>query len=122
MAVRSWSKGWQLPVLFALLATLVHETSLSLVDLDLIRAKFETFVGLIASKDLRDADFAKPLLDGREIMKVLGVGKGGKYLKTMNWRLSNSTTLDASWSRSKIGLFDNGLDGSVIQILTKRMR
>lgn len=82
MAIRSWGKGWRLQLLFSLLGALVHETSPSLRDLDLIREKFETFVGLIASEDLWKADSARPLLDGREIMTILGVGKGGKYLKT----------------------------------------
>lgn len=82
MAIRGWGKGWRLQILYSLLATLVHETSASPEDLDSIVRTFERFVDLIASEDLWDAESARPLLDGREIMRVLGVGRGGKYLKT----------------------------------------
>lgn len=81
MAIRGWGKGWRLQVLYSLLAALVHETSTSLEDLNLILRKFATFVDLITSEDLWDAESAKPLIDGREIMRILGVGRGGKYLK-----------------------------------------
>lgn len=81
MAIRGWGQGWRMQILFSLLGALVHETSLSLGDLDLICRKFETFVGFIVSEDLWEADTARPLLDGHEIMKILGLEKGGKYLK-----------------------------------------
>ncbi|KAJ4414556.1 CCA tRNA nucleotidyltransferase, mitochondrial [Gnomoniopsis sp. IMI 355080] len=82
MAIREWGKDWRLQVLFSLIAGVVFDPSYSHQDLNLIQRRYERFVIFVDAKDLWDADSTKPLLDGHEIMRILGVGQGGKYLKT----------------------------------------
>ncbi|KAJ4391866.1 CCA tRNA nucleotidyltransferase, mitochondrial [Gnomoniopsis smithogilvyi] len=83
MAIREWGKSWRQQVLFSLVASLVFDPAHSDQGQHMISRRYEDFVAFVDAEDLWDADSTKPLLDGREAMKILGVGKGGKFIKAV---------------------------------------
>ncbi|KZZ95510.1 Poly A polymerase, head domain protein [Moelleriella libera RCEF 2490] len=95
MAIRSWGATWTTQATYVMLASVVCDSEKaspsgsyskdSSVDDSLeksILAEYSAFADFVADNDLAGAHLQRPLLDGKQIQKLFGLQKGGKYLKT----------------------------------------
>jgi hypothetical protein len=94
MALRAWGSTWRMQLVYALLADVVHgagpgispvaESTAELSNDDLAAAAaapYDAFLARVAADDLWGALDARPLLGGKEVMKLYGVKGGGPWLK-----------------------------------------
>ncbi|RJE19772.1 tRNA nucleotidyltransferase [Aspergillus sclerotialis] len=93
MAVRSWGRSWKLQVLYALLADAISQA----VDdafADLLDG-YSKFMDHIFDQGLQDAPFAKPILNGSELMTIFNLKQSGAFLKValdglVQWQFDQS--------------------------------
>ncbi|KAF3767498.1 poly A polymerase C-terminal region-like protein [Cryphonectria parasitica EP155] len=106
MPIRRWEaqgKHWRLQVLFAILDDVMSRAQDSSQDdlnptLDAVRESWRVFMEHIQSLDLLDAPSIKPLVDGRQLSKALGI-KPGKWMSSaldvcVAWQLRNPKETD----------------------------
>lgn len=99
MAIRRWEahgKYWRLQVLFAMLDDVMRETrdvSDAEPVLATIRSSWASVVDHLQKLDLLDAPSIRPLIDGHQLSKALGI-KSGRWMSPamdvcMEWQLRN---------------------------------
>ena len=107
--LRNAGKAWRFQVLYALLCDAVHVSS------EVSEHLYTTFVQFVQDQDLQGAAELIPILNGKDIKKVLDAPKDGKWLKTaidlvVEWQFANprATANEAAdmlrQNRDKLGL------------------
>jgi tRNA nucleotidyltransferase/poly(A) polymerase len=85
MALRSWGPTWGIQVTYVMLAQAVYEYGGYDDDLSLLTGpvveKYSAFADFVADRGLWDAHSLRPCLDGNEILDLLGLREGGRFLK-----------------------------------------
>jgi tRNA nucleotidyltransferase/poly(A) polymerase len=88
MALRSWGPTWSTQVTYVMLAQAVYEhehegsDDLSLLTGPVVE-KYSAFADFVVDKGLWDAHSLRPCLDGNEILDLLGLRAGGRFLKNV---------------------------------------
>jgi hypothetical protein len=85
MALRSWGPTWGIQVTYVMLAQAVYEYGGYDDDLSLLTGpvveKYSAFADFVADRGLWDTHSLRPCLDGNEILDLLGLREGGRFLK-----------------------------------------
>ncbi|KAL2015227.1 hypothetical protein VTK56DRAFT_6041 [Thermocarpiscus australiensis] len=84
MALRSWGPTWSTQVTYVMLAQAVYnhegyDDSSPLTGS--VVEKYSAFADFVAEKGLWDAHSLRPCLDGNEVLNLLGLRAGGRFLK-----------------------------------------
>ncbi|KAF2148911.1 poly A polymerase C-terminal region-like protein [Myriangium duriaei CBS 260.36] len=96
MAVRQWGSSWRLQTLFALFGAIADDPS----QTELLFLTYESFVTRVEGLGLTEAYAFRPLLDGKQLAKAIGIS-GGPWMKdaldvVMKWQLRNPGVTDAT--------------------------
>jgi hypothetical protein len=92
MALRAWGPTWRAQVVYVLLAEVVYDQQKGEEGSDDDEAvaglaagpvvkKYAAFADFVAAEGLWDAHTLRPCLDGNEVLKLLGLRAGGRFLK-----------------------------------------
>ncbi|KAL9637365.1 MAG: hypothetical protein Q9164_002230 [Protoblastenia rupestris] len=91
-AIRGWGSHWRSIVIFALLTEIAEAASPKTQEATL--DAYATWLKELQLLNLLNVDSLKPIVNGNEISKALGSGRGGPWMKkamniAMDWQLRN---------------------------------
>ena len=98
-AIRGWGANWRYNIIFAVLAE-VAESRNPTMRVDILK-QYANWLKEIEGLDLLDADRMKPIVNGEQLLKAIGVQKTGPWVKkaldvTMAWQLRHPHASDPS--------------------------
>ncbi|PNS18675.1 hypothetical protein CAC42_5214 [Sphaceloma murrayae] len=90
MAIRKWGPTWKLQAMFSLLCDIAEQP----VETDALIANYQQFLQQVVDFGLEDAYNFRPLLDGKQLAKAIGINPG-PWMKealdvVMAWQLRDS--------------------------------
>ncbi|CAK1358398.1 unnamed protein product [Cercospora beticola] len=96
MAIRRWGPSWRSQVMYSLLVEVANTQD----QVEAIERRYTTFVEHLRQLELTDVCAFKPLMDGKELAKAIGI-KPGPWMKdaldvVMAWQLRNPGTADTA--------------------------